>query len=478
MKELIRILCISPNDPVRSGLDQSQLLELLTRGLPTERFVLDSTTYTSFAQSQSPHLVLLHQACSDASLESRVIELNRRWPAVPILGILGEQPEHHTGGVERIPLGLRDFVVCPLRSQELVLRVCRILVQEVPSTRREAEFPQPVRVDSLIGESAIFQAQVEKVPLFAGVDATVLLQGETGTGKEVFARAIHYSSPRRDRAFIPINCAALPDQLFENELFGHAKGAYTSAAQEQGGLVLEAEGGTLFLDEVDALNPSAQAKLLRFVQYREYRPLGCSRTRLANVRIIAASNHDLRQAVAERRFREDLFHRLNVVQFRLPPLRERDEDILLLAAHFLKTFAAAMNKSVKRLSRGAQQKLTTHRWPGNVRELRNVIERALILETTSEVQATSLPDFQLESRLTKPETPSVVTGDRPLDEIVADFERNVINTTLEQSGFNLTKSAEKLKLSRHALRYRMQRLNLTGAEDDAPAPTSKDDHEP
>ena len=142
------------------------------------------------------------------------------------------------------PAGPARFCGLPLRSQELVLRVCRILVQEVPSTRREAEFPQPVRVDSLIGESAIFQAQVEKVPLFAGVDATVLL-GRNGHGKEVFARAIHYSSPRRDRAFIPINCAALPDQLFENELFGHAKGAYTSAAQEQGGLVLEA-GGTCF----------------------------------------------------------------------------------------------------------------------------------------------------------------------------------------------------------------------------------------
>ena len=387
MKELIRILCISPNDPVRSGLDQSQLLELLTRELPTERFVLDSTTYTSFAQSQSPHLVLLHQACSDASLESRVIELNRRWPAVPILGILGEQPEHHTGGVERIPLGLRDFVVCPLRSQELVLRVCRILVQEVPSTRREAEFPQPVRVDSLIGESAIFQAQVEKVPLFAGVDATVLLQGETGTGKEVFARAIHYSSPRRDRAFIPINCAALPDQLFENELFGHAKGAYTSAAQEQGGLVLEAEGGTLFLDEVDALNPSAQAKLLRFVQYREYRPLGCSRTRLANVRIIAASNHDLRQAVAERRFREDLFHRLNVLSLVVPPLRERPDDIPLLAARFLQRFRRPDGQGARALSDQAIQKLLVHNWPGNVRELESTLQRAVVLCGTAVIQA-------------------------------------------------------------------------------------------
>jgi two-component system, NtrC family, response regulator AtoC len=192
-----------------------------------------------------------------------------------------------------------------------------------------------------------------------------------------------------------------------------------------------------------------------------------------NVRLVAATNRDIVKAIDAGDFREDLFHRLNVVQFRLTPLRERADDVLQLADHFLKLFNSSMNKGVKRISRGAQQALLAHRWPGNVRELRNVIERALILETTAEIQALNLPDFQLESRLTRAVAPLPVAGERPLDEIVADFERNLINSTLESTAHNLTKSADKLKISRHALRYRMQRLNLITAEDDA----AKENHE-
>jgi len=192
---------------------------------------------------------------------------------------------------------------------------------------------------------------------------------------------------------------------------------------------------------------------------------------------VAATNRDIVQAIATDQFREDLFHRLNVVQFRLPPLREREGDLLQLADHFLKMFNASMNKGVKRIARGAQQKLQSHRWPGNVRELRNVIERALILETTNEVQALNLPDFQLETRLNRTTAPttSVATGERAIDEIVSDFERELINATLETNSHNLTKSADKLKISRHALRYRMQRLNLNPTEEEPPA--GKETHE-
>jgi DNA-binding NtrC family response regulator len=198
-----------------------------------------------------------------------------------------------------------------------------------------------------------------------------------------------------------------------------------------------------------------------------------------NVRLVAATNRDIVQAIAGGEFREDLFHRLNVVQLLLPPLRERGEDILLLAEHFLKSFAGSMNRSVKRTSPSARQKLLAHHWPGNVRELRNVIERALILERGAEVQSGSLPDFQLEARLHKTESPRPA-GDGPLDEVVADFERNLINTTLEQNNFNLSKSAERLRISRHALRYRMQRLSIalpTDTEDDAPATAGKEANE-
>jgi DNA-binding NtrC family response regulator len=186
-----------------------------------------------------------------------------------------------------------------------------------------------------------------------------------------------------------------------------------------------------------------------------------------NVRLVAATNRDIVKAIEAEQFREDLFHRLNVVQFRLPPLRERGDDVLLLADHFLRSFNAAMGKAVKRISRSAQQKLQAHHWPGNIRELRNVIERALILETTAEVQAINLPDFQLETRLARP-GPALpaANGTRALDDLMADVERDLITTTLESNAHNLTKSAEQLKISRHALRYRMQRLNLNPADDE------------
>lgn len=385
MKDVIRMVFLSQEKDGRSCCEQARIVEYVERALTGERVALDYVA-DPFLATHVPHLVLLHHNSPDQSYEERVATVTRRWPDVPIVGVIGEQ-----GCVDMLaqdlPAALCDFIVCPLDGRELALRVRRVLSQDLPPARCTSGHTRRVRINSLVGESAIFQAQVEKIPLFADVDAPVLLQGETGTGKEVFARAIHYSSARKDHAFIPINCAALPDQLFENELFGHAKGAYTSAAHEQGGLVLEAEGGTLFLDEVDALNSYAQAKLLRFVQYREYRPLGCSRTKLANVRIIAASNLDLRQAVANRQFREDLFHRLNVLSLVVPPLRDRAEDIPLLAKRFLQRFQRADGQGPRQLSDEAIQKLLRHVWPGNVRELESTVQRAVVMCASATIQA-------------------------------------------------------------------------------------------
>lgn len=475
MKELIRILLISPHDPVQSVPPHMQILEQLERGLAGERFVIDRTTSPSLGSAASPHIILLHQNGFDVSFDSLVASASRHWPDVPILGILGEQPEHHETDRASIPPAVRDFVLYPLRRQELVLRVRRLLAPEDQPTTRESQLTRQVRLDSLLGESAIFQAQVEKVPLFAGVDATVLVQGETGSGKEVFARAIHYSSPRRDRAFIPINCAALPDQLFENELFGHAKGAYTSAAQDQGGLVLEAEGGTLFLDEVDALNPSAQAKLLRFVQYREFRPLGCSRTRLANVRIIAASNHDLRQAVAERRFREDLFHRLNVLSLLVPPLRERPDDIPLLAHRFLHRFRRADGQGARELSAEAIEKLLAYSWPGNVRELESTLQRAVVLCGSAVIHAEDI-----ECDADRPNSQALTGSLRAVKTSAAmDVERAYLVKTLVTFRGNVTHAAkaagkERRSFQRLLRKYGIDRESFqreeVGPTGDYPAP--------
>jgi transcriptional regulator with PAS, ATPase and Fis domain len=220
--------------------------------------------------------------------------------------------------------------------------------------------------------------EVRKIPTVAQVDATVLLTGETGTGKEGFARAIHYLSARRGKPFSPVNCGAVPHELLENEFFGHEAGAYTGASSRQAGWIKECDGGTLFLDEVDTLPLPVQTKLLRFIQEREYKPLGSPHVNKADVRIIAATNADLDLAVREGRFRQDLFYRLNIIPITLPPLRERAEDIPLLARHFLAKYADQFDKRIRDFSPEALASLMTCSWPGNVRQLENTIERIVV----------------------------------------------------------------------------------------------------
>jgi transcriptional regulator with PAS, ATPase and Fis domain len=247
--------------------------------------------------------------------------------------------------------------------------------------------------------------------------------------------------------------------LLESELFGHEKGAFTGAMKQKPGRVEEADGGTIFLDEIGDMSRPLQAKLLRFLEDGTFTRVGGNQELRVDVRLIAATNRDIIDAIRQNYFREDLFHRLNVVQFRPPPLRERVEDIPLLADHFLKYFTVSMNRNITGLSKLAQQQLLNHHWPGNVRELRNVIERAVILETEREIQPVSLPDFHIETRLRKGERP-LFPEIRSLDESMANFERDLIMTVLEQNHESLTKTAEHLRISRHALRYRMQRLNI------------------
>ena len=465
MKDVIRIVFLSGEEDGRSCCDHARVAEYVEHALTGERVTLDYAADPSLATDQ-PHLILLHLNLSDRSDQARLTTVIRRWPEVPVVGVIGEQRDRPDRLPQDLPAGLRDFILCPLDGRELALRVRRVLTQDSPPGRSSLGATRPVRVHSLVGESAIFQAQVEKIPLFADVDAPVLLQGETGTGKEVFARAIHYSSARKDHAFIPINCAALPDQLFENELFGHAKGAYTSAAQEQAGLVLEAEGGTLFLDEVDALNPYAQAKLLRFVQYREYRPLGCSRTKLANVRIIAASNVDLRDAVANRQFREDLFHRLNVLSLVVPPLRDRAEDIPLLAKRFLQRLRRADGQGPRLLSEAAVQKLLAHVWPGNVRELRNTMERLVILASAATIQVSDV-DRLVGRRATEPAGLGSLLDCATFEEFKMAAERAFLLAKLRTFDWNVSETARALDMPRSNLYKKIERYALT--RESAPA---------
>jgi DNA-binding NtrC family response regulator len=364
--------------------------------------------------------------------------------------------------VEAIKAGAIDYLAKPFAPEELLHAVARcaerhrLLLENAALRSRAGE---SFGIEQIVGESPKISEVKKLIQTVAPTEARVLILGESGTGKELVAGAIHGLSHRRNASYVRINCAAIPETLLESELFGHEKGAFTGAIKQKSGRVEEADGGTIFLDEIADMSKPLQAKLLRFLEDGSFTRVGGTQELRVNVRLVAATNRDIVQAIAADQFREDLFHRLNVVQFQLPPLRERGDDIVRLAGHFLKIFRATMNKNVEGFTIAARQKLLSHRWPGNVRELRNVVERALILETAREIQPASLPDFQVESRLQK--SASVQPAlDESLDDALNRLEREVIHGALEQNEFSLTRAAERLKLTRHALRYRMQRLNM------------------
>jgi DNA-binding NtrC family response regulator len=387
-----------------------------------------------------------------------------RWPELPMLMITAYATPKLA--VEAIKAGAIDYVAKPFAPEEMLHAVARCaeryrLLRENAALRSRAG--EAVTLDQIVGESPAMRELRKLIQTVAQTDARVLILGESGTGKELVAGALHHLSRRSGANYTRINCAAIPETLLESELFGHEKGAFTGAIKQKSGRVEEADGGTIFLDEIADMSKPLQAKLLRFLEDGSFTRVGGTLELRVNVRLIAATNRDLAQAIVGGQFREDLFHRLNVVQIQMPPLRDRGDDVLLLAGHFLKMFRATMNKSVDGLAPAARQKMLLHRWPGNVRELRNAIERALILETAHEIQPSSLPDFQVELRLARG-SPAHPAPDESLDDALMRIERELISGALEQNDFNLTRAAERLKLTRHSLRYRMQRLDMQAGD--------------
>jgi len=341
-------------------------------------------------------------------------------------------------------------LVGPARQHETILR----------------ELKRKLGLDQLIGESPAFLAAVGTIPAMARCEATVLISGETGTGKEVCARAIHYLSARSAKPFIAVNCGAIPPELVENELFGHERGAYTDAVVAKPGLIQEAEGGTLFLDEIDCLPPLAQVKLLRFLQEKEYRPLGTTKSKKASVRVITATNTDLEAAIQQGRLRRDLYYRINILPLVLPPLRHRQGDIVLLARHFLTKFAEELDKPRPEFSPAALQMLLAYPWPGNVRELEHTIERAVAL---TEARIIDEGDLALSTPLHRQEPE---TFHQVKTRMVAQFEQVYLKDILLAHGGNITKAAHAAGKHRRAfwqlLRkhgIKVQRLTRSGAED-------------
>lgn len=390
-----------------------------------------------------PQLVLLILATAQVALVRKIIQgikSNKYNPEI----ILVTQECDTNEILDLMTLGASDFITPPINVAATIPRVRRLLQKAKWRNDSTQSLKAKIGLRFLIGEAPIFLAEIRKIPLLASCDGRVLILGQTGTGKELFARAIHYLSPRMTHPFVAVSCGAIPVELLENEMFGHNKGAFTGATTSELGLISEAEGGTLFLDEVDCLPLLAQTKLLRFLQEGEYKPLGSSKSRHANVRVIAASNIDLGQAVKEGKLRQDLYYRLNIARVNLPPLCDRRSDLPLLAEHFLAKYAHEFDRSARRLSDAAMRKLILYDWPGNIRELENTIERAVMLTETDCIFDTEIFLAEAESCIAEE------SFQESKARVITQFERTYLQNLMATHRGNVSQAARAAKKNRRA----------------------------
>jgi two-component system response regulator PilR (NtrC family) len=372
-----------------------------------------------------------------------------------------EQPQELI--IQALNLGADRYIVKSDRTLEEVEHVVR-RVEEVLRTRRERDlFQRAARElarDNIIGQSRALRTLLDTAQAVAPTNSTVLITGESGTGKELVARRIHDLSSRTERPFVSINCGAFPETLLESELFGYVKGAFTGANQSKQGLFQSAHGGTLFLDEIGEMSLPMQVKLLRVLQDRKVRPLGSTEEQAVDVRVIAATNKDLQKMVEEKSFREDLYYRISVIPLHVPPLRERAEDISLLALHFLQRFGETMNKQLAGMEEAALQALRCYPWPGNVRELENAIERAVALETGGQISLRSLPERI--SRLSTGPFAAELLPEKGihLEKQIEEMERAYLLAALERAQGVRTKAAELLGMSYRSFRHYAKKYGI------------------
>lgn len=374
--------------------------------------------------------------------------------------------------IRAVKLGAFDYITKPFEIDQLILSVQKALAERALRSevaRLQGEVQKSYRWGNIVGKSAVMQEMFALIQRLSGSAASVLLTGASGTGKELVAKAIHFNSPRRERPFVALNCAAIPDTLLESELFGYKRGAFTDARSDRPGIFVEADGGTIFLDEIGELSPTLQAKLLRVLQEGEIRPLGAARNEQVDVRVVAATNIDLEARLANGSFRQDLYYRLNVIHIHLPPLRDRAEDILALAEHFLARSATKAGKVIRGFHEAAKKALLGYGWPGNVRELENVVERAVALAESDLVEMEDLPAGVRERRATaEDELGAAVARGLTLEEL----EREFIKRVLAAEGGNKTRAAQRLGLDRKTLYRKLEEYAASAV------PTDREESEP
>jgi len=372
--------------------------------------------------------------------------------------IMATATDSARAAVEAMKYGAHGYITKPFDADEVVAQAQKAiekerLVKEVICFRSQRE---ETGFDNIIGSGKRMREIYGIIGKVVKSDATILISGESGTGKELIARAIHFNGPRKHKPFIPINCASIPDNLLESELFGYEKGAFTDAVTQKLGMFELADEGTLFLDEISGLRLEMQAKLLRALEEREIRRLGGTRTIRMGARIISATNVDLKKAMQEERFRQDLFYRLNVVPIHLAPLRERKEDIPSLVGHFLKVYSQAFRKKVDELTQETMEYLIDYDWPGNIRELKNIMERLVALKDEGPITPKDLPfDIFIKTNLLKN-----FQASGALKEVCGDFEKQYIETVLEKVGGNQIKAARILGIHRNTLLNKMKSMGM------------------
>ena len=449
-----RLLIIDDEPSIRESLDTLLTLE----GFDVTLAVDGKTGIETLSRFEFD-LLLLDLALPGESGIDLLPRISAMHPQLPVIMITAFGTVNNV--VDAIRAGAENFVQKPWDNEKLLADIRSAIARH----RAEAEVIQLKRTlkqrynfENIVGKSEPMLRLFDTVAQVAPSRSTVLIQGESGTGKELVAKAIHQNSPRRDRPFVPVNTGAIPSDLLESSLFGHVKGAFTSAINAKKGLFEVANGGTLFLDEIGTMSMDMQAKILRVLQDRRFMHLGGTSEIQVDVRIVAATNVNLQQAVKDGRFREDLFYRLNVIQLELPPLRQRREDIPLLCQHFLKFYAEENGTEAPSLTPEALRILMDYEWPGNVRELENSMERGVVLSTTRTITPDLLP-----SQLTGSTYTASLMDNRPdasLFDVMEDIERRIIADRLERCHWNQTEAAEFFKIPLSTLNQKIKRLNV------------------